>query len=135
MKKWMLGAAMMAAVAMLTGCGGGPKTVKIEAQHMKFSKTEISLKAGETVKLLLVNKDTEIHDFTVDLIPVDVIAQTASPEAHTHSDEDEPDLHVAAAAGAKGWVEFTPMEPGTYTFYCSVSGHAGMGMEGRLIVK
>ena len=134
MKKWVLGAVLVATVGLMAGCGG-PRTVQIDVRQMTFSKKQVTVAAGKPVKLVVVNKDTAVHDFSVDTIAVDVTAQTASPNSHTHSEEKEPDLHVAVDAGAKGWVEFIPLEAGTYTFYCSVSGHRGMGMEGTLVVK
>lgn len=137
MKKWLLAVGMMVWMALLAGCASGPKKIEIETKNMAFSTKQITLKAGVPVRLFLVNNDTVVHDFSVDTIPVDVTAQTANPDPaeHTHAGEKEPDLHVAVLAGEKGWVEFTPMAAGTYTFYCSVSGHMAGGMQGTLVVK
>jgi uncharacterized cupredoxin-like copper-binding protein len=135
MKRWVLAGVMVASSGLLAGCSSGPKTVEIEVNEMAFSKKEIALKAGVPVRLVLINKDKEVHDLSVDTIPVDVTAQTADPDGHTHSEEKEPDLHVSVKPGAKGWVEFTPTQGGTYTFYCTVSGHRDHGMEGTLVVS
>ncbi|KKU90785.1 MAG: Plastocyanin, partial [Candidatus Jorgensenbacteria bacterium GW2011_GWA1_48_11] len=37
--------------------------------------------------------------------------------------------------GQSETVEFTPSEEGTFAFYCSVSNHRLLGMEGSLEVK
>ena len=47
---------------------------------------------------------------------------------------DKPKLHVAAGAGGKGTLTFTPSKPGTYEFYCTVAGHKEAGMVGILTV-
>jgi uncharacterized cupredoxin-like copper-binding protein len=135
MKRWVLAGVMVASSGLLAGCSSGPKTVEIEVNEMAFSKKEIALKAGVPVRLVLINKDKEVHDLSVDTIPVDVTAQTANPDGHTHAEGKEPDLHVSVKPGEKGWVEFTPTQGGTYTFYCTVAGHRDHGMEGTLVVS
>lgn len=135
MKRWMLGLALVASASMLAGCGKSGE-VEMVLRDMSFSKKEITFKQGETSRLTLNNRDKVVHDFNVDIIPVDVIALTINPESsHEHSSEREPDLHVSVEAGEKGWVEFIPLEAGTYTFYCTVDGHRMAGMEGTLIIK
>ena len=44
-------------------------------------------------------------------------------------------LHVTSDPGQRGELEFVPLEPGMYVFFCSVVGHREAGMEGRLIVS
>ena len=44
-------------------------------------------------------------------------------------------VHVAAAPGATGTVDFTPSEAGTYEFYCTIEGHKEAGMVGTLVVE
>ena len=46
----------------------------------------------------------------------------------------EYDLHVAADGGESSTLEFTPMEAGTYEFYCTVTRHREAGLIGTLIV-
>jgi uncharacterized cupredoxin-like copper-binding protein len=134
MKKWMLALAAVSLMGVLAGCSKGPKTVEIEVKNMAFSAKEIALKTGVPVRLVLNNKDTVTHDLSVDTIPVTITAQTKNPEGHAHEGEKEPDLHLGAKAGEKGWVEFTPTAEGTYTFYCTVDGHKESGMQGTLVV-
>lgn len=137
MKKWMLAVAAVVSLGILAGCARGPKTIEIEVKNMAFSKRAIALKTGVPVRLVLNNKDKVTHDLSVDTIPVDITAQTKNPDNHTHDDEGgkEPDLHIGAEPGEKGWVEFTPTAAGTYTFYCTVDGHRVAGMEGTLVVS
>ena len=50
-------------------------------------------------------------------------------------DEGEPlDLNVGVAANGSGRIEFTPSQPGTYEFFCTVAGHKEAGMVGSLVV-
>lgn len=135
MKRWVLGLAMAASVGLLAGCSSSNE-VEMVLRDMSFSKKEITFKQGVQSRLILNNRDKVVHDFNVDVIPVDVIALTISPNSsHEHSSEREPDLHVSVEPGEKGWVEFTALEAGTYTFYCTVDGHRMAGMEGTLIIK
>ena len=48
---------------------------------------------------------------------------------------EEPELHMAAAGGQSATLEFTPSKPGTYEFWCTVSGHKEAGMNGTLVVQ
>jgi uncharacterized cupredoxin-like copper-binding protein len=136
MKRWMAGLVAVAVMGLATGCsvGGGPKKVQIQAQNMGFNKQEIRLKVGVPVELVLVNKDTMIHDLSVDEIPV-YMGLEAAEDDHDHGDRKEPDLHVSAQPGQKGTVIFAPIEEGTYTYYCTVPGHEMAGMTGTLIVS
>lgn len=52
-------------------------------------------------------------------------------ENHTHH---EAVLHVHTGSGEQASVTFTPTEPGTYEFYCTVPGHREAGMIGQLTV-
>lgn len=90
-------------------------TVKTEG--FAFDQKEIRVKAGETVALKLSNEDTTAHSFDI----------------------DELDVHAPMPSDQIGLALFRPTEPGTYTFYCAIPGHAdvekGTGMIGTLIVE
>lgn len=137
MKKWMLAVAMVASIGVMTGCsiGSGKQTVKIEIKNMAFDKKEIAVKAGVPVELVLINKDTVVHDLSVDTIDI-TVGTEAPDDGHDHEHgKKQPDLHVSARPGKKGTVIFTPLKEGTYTFYCTVEGHEMAGMKGTLVVS
>lgn len=135
MKRWMLALAAAASLSLLTGCSlGGPKTVTIDVKEMAYAKQAIVLKAGQPVELVLVNNDTEVHDLSVDTIPITAGTEAAAADDHDHGGKN-PDLHVSAKPGQKRTLRFTPIEEGTYIFYCTVPGHLEHGMQGTLVVS
>lgn len=89
------------------------------------------MKKGTAIKLVLHNKDTMLHDFSIDKIPATV--KESKGDNHGHGSAHG--LHVAADTGKSGTLEFTPTEAGVYTFYCTVAGHKEAGMTGKLIVQ
>ena len=88
------------------------REIEVTASSFAFDPDSITVGAGEDVTIVLTAEDV-LHDFTV----------------------GDADGHVAADAGdtASGGIRID--EPGTYTFYCSVSGHREAGMEGILVVE
>lgn len=98
-------------------CGDLPATpavaaLTVEAGDLWFSPPEIELSANGTTTLTLVDTGFITHNFTV----------------------DELDLLVVATPRGSGTVEIIDPPPGTYEFYCSISGHREAGMSGTLIV-
>ena len=116
-------------VAFLTGCGGGdsggnsgayvePKgpateTISIEAANYYFKPNKISTNAG-IAKIELAAKNG-IHDLVFD----------GAYSGFT--------LEADGGGGAQS--KKLDLKPGTYTFYCSITGHRAQGMEGTLTVK
>lgn len=86
----------------------------LEAKEYSFEPSNLSVKKGQTVKLILVNKGNISHDFAIE--GTDIKTQMVGP-------------------GDNVTIEFTIDEAGTYTFYCSLSNHRALGMEGELIVE
>lgn len=126
----------------LAACSGSatletPQAFTVEASNLKFSPATIEVTAGQPVKLTLRNRDTVEHDLSAMEIPITGMDTADEPVAgHDMSHmADTPDLHVVAAAGGTGSIEFTPTEPGTYQLSCTVPGHAAAGMVGSLVVK
>jgi plastocyanin len=79
-----------------------------------YDKTSLEASAG-TVEIWLTNQSPEPHDVVIEG-EGGVVART--------------DIFK----GARGGIE-VDLEPGTYTFYCSVDNHREAGMEGTLTVK
>lgn len=89
----------------------------LETSNFKFSQDEMRVKAGETVRVKLVDKEG-FHDFVID--ELDVASSRLS----------EP--------GQEEIIEFTvpeDMAGQTIEYYCSVGNHRQMGMFGQLIIE
>jgi plastocyanin len=98
------------------GGGGGGSTVKISADPsgaLKFEQTEVSANAG-SITIDFTNMSSLPHD-------VQIEGNGASGGTDQITD-----------SSTSATVD---LEPGTYTFFCSVDGHRAAGMEGTLTVK
>lgn len=112
-------------VGVLVGCTGGggnhahrnvapsARVVRVEADSFSFSPQRITIDAGEDVAVRLRSDDV-FHDFVVDSTIGHIVGV----------DGDET---------ASGGLRID--RPGSYTFYCSVSGHRSAGMEGTIVVR
>jgi uncharacterized cupredoxin-like copper-binding protein len=100
------------------GGGGGAASVRFEADpggDLAYTTTSASAKAGK-VTIDFNNPQALTHDVAIESSSGKEVGKTeliASGEDSTVVD----------------------LEPGTYTFYCSVPGHREAGMEGTLTVK
>jgi plastocyanin len=100
-----------------SGGGGGGSTVKIAADPsgaLKFDTTSLEATAGE-VTIDFTNDSSISHDVKVEGNGV----------------EDEGTDQVTGGSTSAT----LDLQPGTYTFFCSVDGHRAAGMEGQLVVK
>ncbi len=127
----------MAALA-LVACGTPNSDVaefNVEMRDFSFSPDTITVTANQKVRINVLNKGNIEHDFSILEIPTAGKPKVADP-SHAHEmTGPEPQLHASAMPGIKNTVEFTPTQPGTYEFYCVISGHKEQGMSGKLIVK
>jgi len=87
--------------------------VEIEASNFEFSISEIRVKKGQRVRIVLKNTEG-FHDFVID----EFNAATAQIQ---EGEEDS--------------IEFMADKEGEFFFYCSVGQHRELGMEGKLIVE
>jgi plastocyanin len=100
------------------GGGGGASTVDISTpsgSSLAFDQTSASAKSGN-VTIDFDNKQPLQHDVAVADSSGKVLGQT--------------DLVSSGTATTS-----VNLQPGTYTFYCTVPGHREAGMEGTLTVK
>lgn len=119
-----------------TDRGAAEELVIVSSDQLSFTPSEVTAKASEPVKIVLDNSEAKVlHDFTIDKMHVSDVHMEGGSEDMGHMDDAEADVHVAADPGDKVTLEFTPEEPGEYTFYCSVLGHRQAGMEGTLVVE
>jgi plastocyanin len=97
--------------------GGGGQTLQIAADPngaLKFDTTSLEASAGK-VTIDFTNDSSLPHNVKLDGPGV----------------EDE---GTDTVTGTSTSVTLD-LQPGTYTFYCSVDGHRAAGMEGQLVVK
>jgi plastocyanin len=100
------------------GAGGGASTVDISAAadgSLAFDQTDLTTKAG-SVTINFTNPASVSHDVKV--------------EDSSGSELGGTDL--VSQGDATATVE---LQPGTFTFFCSVTGHREGGMEGTLTVN
>jgi uncharacterized cupredoxin-like copper-binding protein len=83
---------------------------------MKFEPAAISVRAGQPLELTLRSEGQSAHDFTLS----QGVAQPVK-------------LVVNGGETASG--TFTIDQPGTYTFECSMPGHAIAGMRGTITAR
>jgi plastocyanin len=97
---------------------GGGASVKVEANpegNLEFVQKSLTAKAGKDT-LEFTNESPVPHDVKIE----------------NSSGEEVGGVEIVSEGTESTTVE---LEPGTYTFFCSVPGHRQAGMEGTLTVK
>jgi plastocyanin len=98
------------------GGGGGGSTVQISADPsgaLKFEQTDVSASAG-SITIDFTNMSSLPHDVRIE------------GNGASGGTDQITDSSTSATVD---------LEPGTYTFFCSVDGHRAAGMEGTLTVN
>ena len=112
--------------------------ITLTAKEFAFEPSAITVKAGQPVTLIIKNKGTMEHDFVIEKIGVKDVATPADGGMNMDMGHDMTgmnyDLHVATMSGKTSTVTFTPLNAGTYEFFCTVKGHKEAGMTGTLVV-
>lgn len=88
--------------------------ISIVGTEFSFNPANISVKAGEKVKITFKNNGQAPHDLVFEGLGIGT---------------------KIIGGGQVDVVEFTAPSSGTYTFFCSVPGHRELGMEGTLKVE
>jgi len=99
-----------------TESGASPTTLKLAADptQVAFDTTELSAKSGE-VTIDFDNPSALEHDVAIEQDGEQIAISETITEGSTSVSAD--------------------LEPGTYTFLCTVPGHAEAGMEGTLTIE
>ncbi len=92
----------------------GAREIRLSGTSFDFNRKTINLAANEEATIVFTATDAE-HDVTV---------EGAKGVGHI--------VHAQKGMTARGGLKISA--PGTYAFYCSVSGHRKAGMTGQLIV-
>lgn len=95
---------------------GSQQVTLVVGSGMDFSPSSISVHAGEPVELTLQNTGDQPHDFTLG------------------SGAEQP-VKITTEGGQTASSTFTIDQPGTYSFDCSMPGHALLGMRGTITAQ
>ncbi len=149
-------AALWIVAVFAAACTRGPDSlasaaapVHVVASEMRFAPTLIEGRVGQPLRIHFQNDGAVLHDFNAPGLRVRALRSEGAVHAHAgahghgHGGGHDhgpaaaagvPAVHVAAAPGASGSLEFTPLEAGEYEIFCSVPGHRAAGMVARLVV-
>ena len=130
MERWLIrGMVLLVALAVLTPAGRAAPTipeVRVAAREFKFVPNKITLKAGQSVKFILVNKGTVDHDLHSEALPLVVPAAMGEMAGMEHD---------TLRPGKIAVVTFTPKKKGTFAFWCTAPGHQDAGMKGTIVIQ
>lgn len=114
------------------------RTIKIIATEIAFDVKDITVKAGETVRFVLINKGEQPHELSIGSademaehrqMMVDMAGMDMS-EMHHNEDNS-----VSTEPGETKELIWQFGKAGTYEFACNYPGHSEIGMAGSLVVK
>lgn len=110
------------------------RTIRITAMDIRFDKTRLHVRAGETVRFIVTNKGQLTHEF--------IIGDTREQTEHEQEMQkmagmdmpDEPNGITLKPGQTKTLIWTFGLE-GEVEFACHVSGHYAAGMVGRISVN
>lgn len=116
------------------------RTIRIVATDMKFDRKTITVKAGETIRFVVVNKGEQVHDLTLGT-PVIQAAHRKSMmkmmnngmdlEKMDHSDPNA----VMVKPGETKELIWKFSKARSFEFGCNVPGHYEAGMKGSITIR
>jgi plastocyanin len=127
-------AAALVMILLLAGCVAQPRRA---AQEPAPEPTQTTGMAGSSDALTFVARDIEYAQAPSEAPAGQVSVELVNEGAIEHDVviEELGDQAVAAAGGGETATGQVGLQPGAYTYYCSVPGHRAAGMEGTLTVE
>jgi uncharacterized cupredoxin-like copper-binding protein len=131
MKRNSIVIAVLASLMLLTACGAGGASNKIDLTmtDFQFQPSQFTVPAGQEITFTSSNNGAVVHNF--------VIMKLGTSAGPMFDDEDVPNVYweVELLPGASTDTSFTaPTEPGDYEVICRTEGHIASGMTGKLTV-
>lgn len=114
--------------------GNVSRTIEIRmTDDMRFSPEHLTVRQGETVRLVAVNAGRVLHEIVIGT-PQELAAHAALMKKFPNMEHDEPYMaHVDP--GQRGEIVWTFNRPGSFEFACLIPGHFEAGMKGRITVQ
>ncbi len=119
------------------GIAGDAKAVKQTinlsmSDAMRFTPDKIEVKQGDTIKLVLKNTGTQMHELVIGT-KKELEEHAALMVKFPKMEHEEPYMaHVAP--GKTGEIVWTFNKPGNFDFACLIAGHYQAGMVGKITV-
>lgn len=119
------------------GIAGDAKAVKHTVRlsmsdTMRFTPDKIEVKQGDTVKIVLKNTGTQMHEMVIGT-KKELDEHAALMLKFPTMEHSEPYMaHVAS--GKTGEIIWTFNKPGNFDFACLIAGHYQAGMVGKITV-
>jgi uncharacterized cupredoxin-like copper-binding protein len=110
------------------------RTIRVDmADTMRFSPASITVKRGETVKLVATNKGQVLHEMVLGT-PDELNKHAELMRKFPGMEHDAP--HIAhVKPGASGDIVWQFTKAGEFQFACLIPGHFEAGMVGKVTVK
>ncbi len=110
------------------------RTIKITALDIRFDKTKLHVRTGETVRFIVINKGQLTHEF--------IIGDTQEQTEHEQEMQKMPGLDmpnepngIMLKPGQTKTLIWTFDQGGVVEFACHVPGHFAAGMVGKILVN
>lgn len=110
------------------------RTVKVMMEDsMRFSPSQINVKAGETIRFSIKNRGQIPHEM--------VIGSISELKEHAEMMRNIPEMHhtepnmITLAAGQDGVIVWQFDKAGVVDFACLIPGHMEAGMVGKIEVR
>lgn len=145
---WVVALSLFAAWSLAVALAGvafaqAPvREIKVEGGDYYFKPKDITVTAGQRVRILFTNVGPIAHEFEISRLGAQDVKWSV-PANVTVPAEEKGELDAHAARGtpeiwlprrSSGIVEFTPVNPGTYKLACEIEGHTEAGMVGTFTV-
>jgi len=112
------------------------RTVTVNMQDLAYDLKDLTVKDGETIRFVLVNKDETEHEFTLgtpEMQAADRMMMEKQMEAGESMEMHEPNAVSVGSLETKELI-WKFKGPGKIEFDCNVPGHYEAGMKGDIMI-
>jgi uncharacterized cupredoxin-like copper-binding protein len=102
------------------------------SDRMRFEPAVVRVKAGETVRLVAVNRGAQPHELVLGTAE-ELREHAELMRKFPNMEHDDPNM-VRVPPGGRGDIVWQFTKPGEFGYACLVPGHFEAGMVGRVVV-